>query len=165
MSKVFYNNTFTTVLHQLKQIVLCTSLIKPILEYVCMAWAPHTNKDISFIESVQRCAARFFLTTTLQVHFAETLQRLNWKPLVHCRNQLKAITVFKIIHNLINIPANTHGSNTTFMWLQLTPVATKEVQIWNSLSNDIISSTTLNQFKQKLAGLDLSLSINYLIVP
>ena len=36
-----------------------TSLIKPILEYACVVWEPHTNKDISFIESVQRCAARF----------------------------------------------------------------------------------------------------------
>ena len=31
------------------------------------------------------------------------------------------------------------------------------IKIWNSLSDDIVSSTTLNQFKQKLAGLDLSL--------
>jgi len=30
------------------------------------------------------------------------------------------------------------------------------IKIWNSLSDDIVSSTTLNQLKQKLAGLDLS---------
>ena len=73
------------------------SLIKPM-----HAWAPHTNKDISLIESVQRCGARFVFnnySTTSSV--TEMLQRLNWKPLVHCRNQLKAITMFKIIH-LIN---------------------------------------------------------------
>ena len=35
------------------------SMIKPIVEYVCTIWAPHTQKDIATIESVQRRAARF----------------------------------------------------------------------------------------------------------
>ena len=38
------------------------SLIKPVLEYACTVWAPHTQKDhISAIESVQRHAARFII--------------------------------------------------------------------------------------------------------
>jgi len=94
---------------QLSSINQSKLLYKPILEYACMVWAPHTNKDTSFIESVQRCAARFVFnnySTTSSV--TEMLQKLNWKPLVHCRNQLKAITMFKITHNLIDIPANIH---------------------------------------------------------
>ena len=140
-----------------------------------MVWAPHTNKDISLIESVQRRAARFVFnnySTTSSV--TEMLQRLNWKPLVHCRNQLKAITIFKIIHNLIDIPANTHliplssDHNTRGHQRRFKQPITRinsylhsffpsAIKIWNSLSDDIVSSSTLNQFKQKLAGLDLSL--------
>ena len=30
------------------------------------------------------------------------------------------------------------------------------IKIWNSISDDIISCTTLEQFKEKLAGLDMS---------
>jgi len=35
------------------------SLVKPILEYANVIWAPHTKKDISIIKSVQKRAARF----------------------------------------------------------------------------------------------------------
>jgi len=35
------------------------SLVKPILEYISVVWAPHTQKEMSIIESVQKRAARF----------------------------------------------------------------------------------------------------------
>ena len=31
---------------------------------------------------------------------------LKWQSLEHCRNQLKALTIFKIVHNLIDISSN-----------------------------------------------------------
>ena len=40
------------------------SLVKPLLEYACVAWAPHTQRDISSIESLQRRAARFNSSVT-----------------------------------------------------------------------------------------------------
>ena len=81
------------------------SLIKPILEYACTIWAPHTQKDIISIESVQRRAARFvFNDYSYDSSVTEMLQRLNWPNLSSCRDRLKAITIFKIIHNLIDIP-------------------------------------------------------------
>jgi len=132
-----------------------TSLIKPILEYACVVWAPHTNKDISFIESVQRRAVRFVFNNYCTTSSVTEIQRLNWKPLVHCRNQLRAITIFKIIHNLIDIPANTHliplssDHNTRgHQWRFKQPMARvnsylhsfflSAIKIWNSLSDDIV---------------------------
>jgi len=35
------------------------SLIRPLLEYACQVWSPHTAWDISGLESVQRRAARW----------------------------------------------------------------------------------------------------------
>ena len=35
------------------------SLVRPVLEYACSVWDPHTAKDINKIEAVQRRAARF----------------------------------------------------------------------------------------------------------
>ena len=138
------------------------SIVKPILEYACIVWASHTNKDIFLIESVQRRANNYSTYSSV----TEMFQRLNWKPLVHCRNQLKAITMFKIIHNLI-VPANIR------FHLTITPEVTKmrfqqpmkrinssffpsSIKFWNSLSDDTVSCTTVELFKQKLAGLDLS---------
>ena len=37
------------------------SMVRPILEYACSVWDPHTNVNIQKVESVQRHAARFCL--------------------------------------------------------------------------------------------------------
>ena len=34
-------------------------LVRPLLEYACQVWSPHTARDISGLESVQRRAARW----------------------------------------------------------------------------------------------------------
>jgi len=58
-----------------------TSLIKPILEYAGVVWAPHTNKDISFIESVQRCAARFVFNNYSTTSHSKFKTKMCMKPL------------------------------------------------------------------------------------
>ena len=84
------------------------SLIEPILEYACVVWDPYTQKDILAIESVQRRCARFVYNNySSYASVTNMLQNLNWPPLAHCRNRLKAITMFKIMHQLIDIPADT----------------------------------------------------------
>jgi len=39
--------------------VIYKSLIRPILEYACQVWSPHTAHDISTLENVQHHAARW----------------------------------------------------------------------------------------------------------
>ena len=147
------------------------SLIKPILEYACVIWAPHTQKDIISIESVQRRAARFvFNDYSYNSSVTEMLQRLNWPNLSSCRDRLKAITIFKIIHNLIDIPL-THLTPVTSTYhlrghsMKFQKPAARidsylhsffpsAIKIWNALPDDVITSTNLNQFKTKLAELD-----------
>ena len=152
-----------------------TSLIKPILESACVVWAPHTNKDMFSIESVQKRATRFvfinYCTTYFECHWIVTKIKLEATGTLP---KLKAIHMFKIIHNLIDIPANTHliplssDHNTRcHQWRFKQPMMRinsyshsffpSAIKIWNSLNDDIVSSTTLNQLKQKLPGLDLSL--------
>ena len=147
------------------------SLIKLILEYACVIWAPHTQKDITSIESVQRRAARFmFNDYSYNSSVTEMLQRLNWPNLSSCRDRLKAIAMFKIIHNLTDIPL-THFTPVTSTYhlrghsMKFQKPAARidsylhlffpsAIKIWNALPGDVITSTNLNQFKTKLAGLD-----------
>ena len=93
---------------QLSNMANCyKSLVKLILEYACVVWAPHTQRDTSSIESVQRHAARFvFNDYAFNSSVTEMLQRLNWPSLSSCRDYMKAVTMFKIVHNLIDIPLN-----------------------------------------------------------
>ena len=65
-------------------------------------------KDIAAIESVQRRAARFVCNNYSSFTSVNALlSYLQWPTLEHCRNQLKALTMFKIVHNLIDVPSNT----------------------------------------------------------
>ena len=148
------------------------SMIKPIVEYACTIWAPHTQKDIAAIESVQRRAARFVCNNYSSFTSVNALlSYLQWPTLEHCRNQLKALTMFKIVHNLIDVPSNTllkpatsdhytRGHTAKFQ-RPFTRVDSyrysfipSAIKIWNSLPQDLINCTNINLFKQKLASLE-----------
>ena len=67
----------------------------------------HFQKDINNIEMVQCRAARFvFNSYTYNTSVSTLLDALNWPTLQQRRNNLKAIMMYKIINNLIRIPAN-----------------------------------------------------------
>ena len=145
------------------------SLIKPILEYACVVWDPYTQKDILAIESVQRRCARFVYNNySSYASVTNMLQNLNWPPLAHCRNQLKAITMFKIMHQLIDIPTDTilipapsnyslrgHSMRllqpNTRVNSYLNSFFPSSIKIWNNLPNDLITCSSLDQFKARLA--------------
>ena len=55
------------------------ALIKPILDYAAIIWAPHTQKDTMALEKVQRNAVRFVYNNYPQyASVSEMLGRLNW---------------------------------------------------------------------------------------
>ena len=35
------------------------AIVRPLLEYACVVWSPHTVKDVNVLEAVQRRAARW----------------------------------------------------------------------------------------------------------
>ncbi len=41
---------------------LCTSLVKPHLEYAMQFWSPHHSKDIAKLEAVQRWAMKIIMS-------------------------------------------------------------------------------------------------------
>ena len=50
----FYRNAHTSVLTK-----LYTTLVRPLLEYCCVLWDPHLEKDIEKLESVQKLACTY----------------------------------------------------------------------------------------------------------
>ena len=82
-----------------------TSLVRPIVQYASTAWSPHTLKDITSIESIQRRAARFvFNDYSRSSSVSSMLDELNW-PLLRERRIANDLTMFyKINHALVNIP-------------------------------------------------------------
>ena len=84
-------------------------MVKPILEYAAVIWSPHTQRDINMIKRSQRQAARFVMNNfSSYTSVTQMLTSLNWPTLAQCRQQERAIMMFKIIHNLVDIPANSY---------------------------------------------------------
>ena len=76
------------------------SFVRPILEYACTVWDPHTQLNIDKLESVQRRAARFVLHryhNTSSV--SEMIAKLEWPALRQRRKVARLCMLYKILNN------------------------------------------------------------------
>ena len=61
---------------------LYKAMVKPIIEYAAVVWAPHTKRDIDMIERTQRQAARFVTSNySRYTSVTQMLTDLNWPTL------------------------------------------------------------------------------------
>ena len=139
------------------------TLVRPILEYSSTVWDPHTGYNIKQLESVQRRAARFvkgdYKTTSST---SKMLTDLGWPTLQQRRANAKLIMVYRITHDLIDIPAahffhhltlGGHGYEHRFhvpfcqtdsMKHSFFPSATR---LWNQQHQHLVSTDSLEAFK------------------
>ena len=86
--------------------VAYTSLVRPILEYASAAWDPHSQNNINTLERIQRKAARFCKNNYSREPGSVTklLQELGWETLQARRKHKRITTLYKMEHNIIDIP-------------------------------------------------------------
>ena len=70
-----------------------------------MAWSPHTKRNISNLEQVQRRATRFILGRDYSEH--ERLSKLNLLPLQYHREINDVVYIFKCLKNVYKINSNS----------------------------------------------------------
>ena len=63
------------------------SMVRPILEYASTVWDPHTNVNITKLESVQRCATRFCLGDYLHYSSVTSMLQLLDLPSLQSRRK------------------------------------------------------------------------------
>ena len=150
------------------------SLIRSILDYASIIWSPYTQKNIQSVESVQRRAARF-VTNNYSPYTSVTnmLKDLGWKPLSDRRNELRLLMFYKILHHLVDINVDTlltplppihttRGHDERFLQLStrintyLHSFFPSAIKLWNQLPSEVIHLTNYTDFKDKIAGLYLS---------
>ena len=79
------------------------------LDYSSTVWDPHPNKDINRIENIQRKAARFVKSDYKQTSSVTSMMdELGWKPLHERRREQRLTPLFKIVNDLVAIPADQH---------------------------------------------------------
>ncbi len=144
-----------------------TSLVRPIVEYASAVWDPHTSKNITQLEAVQRRAARFVVgdyRTTSST--SQMIADLGWQPLEQRRSDARLSMMFRITRGLIDICADpylrpvttaTRGQSSRFLLPFCRTDAYRHsffpagIRLWNSLPDDVANSATLEDFKAGLA--------------
>ncbi|KAL1448351.1 hypothetical protein WDU94_015562 [Cyamophila willieti] len=93
-------------------IILFFSLVRPILEYATVIWAPYYNNQISKLESVQHRFLRYLAYkqgTRIENHdYTEILSTNNMCTLQQRRIMLDVIFLYKILNFLVDCPDLLH---------------------------------------------------------
>ena len=135
---------------------------RPILEYASIIWDPHTDSNTLILETVQRRSARRIMQNyNRHASVTTMLQHLDLPTLQQRRRHSKIIMLYRIRHQLANVPTTTYITSATrnIQHYNL-PYARTEVykssffptafKLWNNLQPAIINSTTIPQLRQAL---------------
>lgn len=157
---------YRNITYRSKDIILqlYKSLVRPHLEYCVQAWRPHLQKDIIYIEKVQKRATKL-IDSLRKIPYEQRLQELHLTTLETRRLRGDLIEVFKILkgfdkvskskfflmsgtslrgHSLKLFKSRFNTNTGKFVFTN------RIVDEWNLLSEEIISCVTVNDFKNKL---------------
>ena len=150
------------------------SHIGPILEYNCEIWFPLYLKDIDKLENIQRRFTKR-ITGLFNFSYVDRLRICGMEMLELRRIKLDLIFVYKMINGLVKInfddfftfaPDRGLRGNSMKLYPKFTRKTSvlnsfefRVVNIWNSLSNDVVVSCSLSVFKKKLNKIDDELFI------
>ena len=146
-------------------LVLYKAYVRPHLEYCQQAFYPYHQKDINQLEGVQRRATKL-VKALHDLPYEDRLKELSLYSLTQRRARGDMLTVFKIIHGLIDIDMTklfqfSEGSKTRGHNYKLKipkPFKTdvrkysfsqRIVLPWNNLTNSITSAKTVDIFKRE----------------
>ena len=144
---------------------LYKTIVRPHLEYASTVWSVLYKKDCIFIENVQRRATRM-VHSIRHLNFSDRLRELGLPSLQYKRVRADLIEVFKILNGIDKCDKNklfqnqpnqrTRGHSQKLFKHQFRLDLRKHffservIEDWNSLSENVISSNTINQFKNRL---------------
>ena len=148
------------------------SMVRPILEYSSTIWSPYTKDYIHKIEMVQRRAARYVTNRYRNTSSVTSMiEHLEWESLEARRAKHQLTMLFKIIHDLVDIPANgylTPASNRTrsqhSLKFRQIPTSSdyykfsffpRSVCHWNSLPANVAEAPSLVSFKRELSSVSI----------
>lgn len=150
---------------------LYKSLVRPHLEYCCSAWSPYYQKDKDSLEKVQRRFTRMFKELK-ELDYHDRLQSLGLWTLEERRNRADLIEVFKLYRGYTSIPlkrffeTDSTGRTRGHSQKLCKPCCHKDIRKyffsvrvinrWNSLSEAIIQSSSVNTFKNHLQKLRIT---------
>ena len=147
-------------------IPLYKALVRPILEYASVVWCPYLKKDKQRIETVQR-----HFTKNIEgmntLEYEERLRKLNLPTLEFRRLRGDLIETYKITHNIYDplttktlfsydVDERTRSHTLKFYKSRFNKTkfqnffTNRVINIWNTLPKLIVTSESLNIFKNRM---------------
>ena len=160
-TSAFFHRNIRTCPRKTKHLAY-TTLVRPILEYASIIWDPQTANNIHKLEMVQRRSARHIMHNyTRHASVTTMLHHLNLPTLQQRRQHSKSIMLYRIRHQLANIPTATyiipstrhtqhyilHYARTLVFQTSFFP---STIKIGNNLQPVITNSTTIPQLRKAL---------------
>ena len=146
------------------------SLVRPRLEYGCTVWDPYRACQKSWLEQVQRRAARFVTRTYTREEGCVTnaLRLLNWPTLEKRRQVARLTLMYKCVTNqaAIDIPCYVHHQSSLktrashpLKFIPLQPSCDtykysfwpRTIIAWNSLPSDFLTMDSTAKFKSTIS--------------
>ena len=142
-------------------------MVRPILEYASPVWDPYQQTDIKALEQVQRRAAIYVFndySTRTPGCVTKMLDDLEWEPLEVRRRHDRLSMLYRMQHNLVDIPANRYLSSSdsrtrgTVKFFQERISDTtysnsfypRTAREWNKLPSRVVSAASLEDFRSSL---------------
>lgn len=164
-------------LHQLRRAVssrepevivpLYKVFVRPHLEYCVQAWGPYLKKDTIRIERTQRRFTRWF-SCLKGIPYEERLKRLNLFSMKRRRMRGDLIEAFKILKGFsmpgvqpilhLKRSKELRGNGMKLSKEHVSSLrranffSVRVVNHWNKLPNDIVTATSVPEFKRRLDG-------------
>ena len=92
------------------------TFVRPIVEYAASTWAPSMDTNTDKIEMVQGRAARFVTNDYgRKSSVTEMIVDLGWDTLQKCRDLARLSMMYRIVHNLVDIPVEPYLTPSTSM--------------------------------------------------
>ena len=140
-------------------------IIRPVIEYASTVYSPLLMKDVNKLESIQRRATKMVIGMKEKT-YEERLKYLDLPTLRYRRMRGDMINVFKYLHELywvdaekllpLNKDMRTRGHKYKLQSINCNSRARlhfftqRVVNKWNSLSNQTVTATSVNSFKNRL---------------
>ena len=143
------------------------AMIRPTMEYSSTVWDPALQTHIAALEQVQRRAARYVFNdyhSRTPGCVTKMIDNLNWEPLEVRRRHERLGMLYRIQHNLVDIPidrylqvsdSRTRGP-TKFFQERISDATysnsffPRTVRDWNKLPVEIVSAASLEEFRSLL---------------
>jgi len=148
-----------------------TAYVRPILEYGNECYFPKYKKDLANIEGVQRSFTRR-VPALHELKYKDRLAKLGLETLEERRIKSGLVFIYKCLNNYLKVENNSFivrslamRSTRSHNWrlhipvnksMQRDQMISRLATIWNSLDHNLVNSSSVQAFKDKLCKINVS---------